>query len=96
MPSKKSEIQENFEFAVEQIRASNAPGSNGPTDNEKLKFYGLYKQATLGVCTSPQPWAIQVVDRAKWDAWNALGNMSKETAMTKYCDLYMTVSAKYT
>jgi acyl-CoA-binding protein len=89
------EIQENFDFAVEQVR--NAPkDTKGPSDAERLKFYGLYKQATIGKCNTSQPWAINVVERAKWDAWNELGNMNKKTAMTKYCDLYLTVSAKYT
>lgn len=96
MSSKKTETQENFDFAVEQIRNSSTQGSNGPSDDEKLKFYALYKQATVGKCNTSQPWAIQVVERAKWDAWNSLGCMHRETAMTKYCELYMTVSAKYT
>lgn len=85
----KNEIQENFEFAVEQIRNSNPNASRKPTDDEKLKFYGLYKQATIGKCNVGAPWAFQVVECAKWNAWNSLGNMSKETAMLKYCDLYM-------
>lgn len=84
----KSEIEDNFNFAVEQIRNTESKGS-GPSDAIKLQFYALYKQATIGKCNIPQPWALQVVDRAKWDAWNKLGNMSKETAMTKYCELYM-------
>jgi acyl-CoA-binding protein len=95
MSSKKTELQELFDFAVEQIRVPNTPGSKEPTNDEKLKFYGLYKQSMIGKCNTTQPWLVQVVERGKWDAWNALGDMSKETAMTKYCDLYMTISAKY-
>lgn len=89
------EIKENFEFAVAQVREQDPNARNGPNDDEKLKFYGLYKQATIGKCDTPQPWAVQVVARAKWDAWNKLGNMSKIDAMTKYCDLFMSMSEKY-
>lgn len=90
----KDEIEANFKFAIEQIRNSEAK-NGGPTNDEKSKFYGLYKQATIGPCNIPQPWAINVVERAKWNAWNSLGKMSKETAMVKYCNLYMEIDQKY-
>lgn len=90
------EVKSNFKYAVEEIRNSETNNNNGPSNEEKLKFYGLYKQATIGKCNIAQPWAIQIVERAKWDAWDALGNMTKETAMMKYCDLYMQISQKYT
>lgn len=98
MPPKKSEIQINFEYYVALINDKNANtplGAKGPTDSEKLKFYGLYKQGTQGKCTTDQPWAIQVIERAKWDAWNSLGNMSKDTAMMKYCEHYINLCNKY-
>ena len=72
------EIKENFDFAVNQIRNSKQTKSGSPTNEQKLKFYGLYKQATLGKCNTPKPWAIQVEAYAKWNAWNDLGNMKKE------------------
>lgn len=92
-----NDIQENFDFAVEQIRNSNADSNNKfiktPTNEEKLKFYGLYKQATIGKCNTQRPWNIQMVECAKWDAWNSLGNMTKENAMIKYCALYTQIIA---
>lgn len=91
--SEKKEIQENFEFAVEQVRDSNI--SMTPSNDEKLKFYGLYKQATVGKCNIGRPWTYNVIECAKWNAWNALGSMSKETAMLRYCDLYTIISTKY-
>jgi len=87
MSKSDNELVENFNFAVEQIKASaSAPTVSNET---KLKFYALYKQATVGPCNTSQPWAVQVVERAKWDAWNSLGKMSKTTAMTDYCNLYL-------
>jgi acyl-CoA-binding protein len=90
------EVEENFKFAVNQVNSS----KNDPTvpmfsDDEKLQFYALYKQATTGKCTTQQPYAFQFVESAKWKAWNSLGNMSKHSAMEKYCELYLDVSAKY-
>jgi len=84
------EAEENFKFAAEQV--SNSGGK--ATNDDKLKFYALYKQATVGPCNTSQPWKVDVTNRAKWDEWNDLGKMSKEDAMVKYCDYYMNVSKK--
>lgn len=82
-----TELVDNFNFAAEQVARStpNKPISDGT----KLKFYALYKQATIGPCNTPQPWAVKIADRAKWDSWNSLGTMTKSQAMTEYCDLYL-------
>jgi len=82
--------QELFEYAVEHIKRANTFGK-GPSYDENLQFYGFYKQVTIGKCNTAQPWIFQLEERPKWDAWNALGNMSKETAMNKYCELYDTI-----
>lgn len=89
-----STLQEQFDFAVEQVRSLPSNG-NGPSNAEKLKMYGLYKQATAGDCNTTQPWAVQVEARAKWDAWNARSGMSKQDAMTAYCNEFLTLSDKY-
>ena len=49
-----------------------------------LHFYSLYKQATEGRCNRSKPWAFDVINKAKWDAWNKLGDMPKEEAMKNY------------
>uniref|UniRef100_A0A8B9HCC2 ACB domain-containing protein n=1 Tax=Astyanax mexicanus TaxID=7994 RepID=A0A8B9HCC2_ASTMX len=49
-----------------------------------LKFYSYYKQATLGPCNIPRPGFWDPVGKAKWDAWNELGDMSQEEAMGAY------------
>nr|XP_043608427.1 acyl-CoA-binding domain-containing protein 1-like [Erigeron canadensis] len=53
----------------------------------KLRLYGLYKIATQGPCTVPQPCAIKITSRAKWNAWNKLGAMPPEEAMQKYLEI---------
>ncbi|XP_067863262.1 acyl-CoA-binding domain-containing protein 5A isoform X2 [Heptranchias perlo] len=51
-----------------------------------LKFYGYYKQATLGPCNIPRPGFWDPVGKYKWEAWNSLGDMSKEEAMIAYVE----------
>ncbi|XP_058444304.1 acyl-CoA-binding domain-containing protein 6 [Malaya genurostris] len=51
---------------------------------ELLKFYGFYKQATVGKCNVPKPGIFNMSGRAKWTAWNDLGDLSKENAMKGY------------
>jgi len=87
-------LQEQFEFAVEQVRTLQSSGI-GPTNAEKLMMYGLYKQATEGDCKTVQPWAVQLEARAKWDAWNANKGMSKHNAMTSYCSAFLVLNDLY-
>uniref|UniRef100_A0A1B0CRI7 ACB domain-containing protein n=1 Tax=Lutzomyia longipalpis TaxID=7200 RepID=A0A1B0CRI7_LUTLO len=51
-----------------------------------LKFYSLYKQATLGPCTQGKPAFWDIVNRAKWQSWKHLGEMSRERAMENYVE----------
>jgi len=69
-----------FEETCEWVKA-NAMDS---TQDEKLKAYGLYKQANEGDVTGSQPWAVQMEARAKYDAWNANKGMSQDAAKEAY------------
>lgn len=61
-------------------------GSYQPSNSMMLQFYSYYKQATEGQCKQSRPAFWDVVGRAKYDSWMALGNMSKEQAMKNYVD----------
>ncbi|XP_054622176.1 acyl-CoA-binding domain-containing protein 5A isoform X2 [Dunckerocampus dactyliophorus] len=61
-------------------------GSFQPSNDMMLKFYSYYKQATVGKCNIPRPGFWDAVGKAKWDAWNSLGDMTKEAAMAAYVD----------
>ena len=50
----------------------------------KLKFYGLYKQATEGDNKTRQPSAFNLEGRAKWDAWTAEAGKTREVAEDEY------------
>uniref|UniRef100_A0A0K8SPJ4 Acyl-CoA-binding domain-containing protein 6 n=1 Tax=Lygus hesperus TaxID=30085 RepID=A0A0K8SPJ4_LYGHE len=52
-----------------------------------LKFYGLYKQATVGKCYTPKPNWYQFESKQKWEAWNSLGDMKTEDAINGYISL---------
>lgn len=52
--------------------------------NALLEFYGLFKQSTVGQCNTSKPGIFSMQARAKWNAWNDLGSMSKEVAMRTY------------
>eukprot|EP01061_Rhynchopus_euleeides_P006017 TRINITY_DN150_c0_g1_i1.p3 TRINITY_DN150_c0_g1~~TRINITY_DN150_c0_g1_i1.p3 ORF type:complete len:104 (+),score=42.27 TRINITY_DN150_c0_g1_i1:85-396(+) len=74
-------MAEQFNKAVYLVREGPKRDSS---NDQKLKFYGLYKQATIGDVQGDQPWAVQVEARAKWDAWAAQKGKSKEAAMAAY------------
>ncbi|XP_075068100.1 acyl-CoA-binding domain-containing protein 5 isoform X2 [Mixophyes fleayi] len=78
--------QTRFEAAVSVIQSLPKNGSFQPSNDMMLKFYSFYKQATLGPCNIARPAFWDPVGRYKWDAWNSLGDMSKEDAMIAYVD----------
>uniref|UniRef100_A0A3B4AT73 ACB domain-containing protein n=1 Tax=Periophthalmus magnuspinnatus TaxID=409849 RepID=A0A3B4AT73_9GOBI len=57
-----------------------------PSYEVMLRFYSLYKQAVCGPCEVPRPGFWDPVGRYKWDAWNKLGEMERESAMAAYVD----------
>eukprot|EP00051_Salpingoeca_urceolata_P003353 m.57159 g.57159 ORF g.57159 m.57159 type:complete len:100 (+) comp12707_c0_seq1:1123-1422(+) len=79
------DLETRFNKAVWLIR--NGPPIEGGTNEQKLTFYKLYKQATVGDVTGSQPWAVQLEARAKWDAWASIKGMAKEEAMRQYIAL---------
>ena len=64
------------------------------TDNEKLEFYGLYKQVTVGDNNTSKPWGWGAAGY-KWDAWKKREGMSKDTAMREYIEKVADFRDKY-
>ncbi|CAH2056345.1 unnamed protein product, partial [Iphiclides podalirius] len=79
-------LDEKFNAAVNVIRSLPKSGSYQPSNELMLRFYSYYKQATEGPCDKPKPGFWDVVNRAKWESWNKLGNMTKDEAMQAYVD----------
>lgn len=80
-----SDLQQQFDEAVSYVK--NAQGEAKPSNEEKLKFYSLYKQATEGDVQGKKPGMLDVIGRAKFTAWESLKGKPSEQAMQEYIDL---------
>ncbi len=75
-----SELKTQFEKAAADVQAL----SKRPGNEALLDLYALYKQATIGDATGSRPGMLDMVGRAKYDAWVKLKKTSKEDAMKQY------------
>lgn len=66
-----------------------------PNDDELLKLYGLYKQATVGDNTTAKPGVFDLKGKYKWQAWEDLKGTSQEDAEAEYIELANELIAKY-
>lgn len=83
-----TELDEAFSAATMFVAATAADRASQKVSTDvQLQLYGLYKIATEGPCTAPQPSALKMTARAKWQAWQKLGAMPPEDAMQKYLDI---------
>lgn len=53
-------------------------------DDMLLYLYARFKQVTVGKCSTARPSFFDFQAKKKWDAWNALGDMTKEDAQEQY------------
>jgi acyl-CoA-binding protein len=75
-------IKEDFAKAQKDIKTLTS------LDNENLlKLYSLYKQATQGDVSGKRPGLLDMVGRAKYDAWTKVKGASEEEAMKQYVAL---------
>ncbi|XP_010530518.1 PREDICTED: acyl-CoA-binding domain-containing protein 3 [Tarenaya hassleriana] len=81
----KSELEKAFAAAAKFMEESGHALEIG--NDAKTELYGLHKIATEGPCRDSSPMALMVSARAKWNAWQKLGNMSQEEAMEQYLAL---------
>lgn len=66
-----------------------------PSNEEKLKIYSLYKQATFGDINTVAPSFFDFAGSAKWKAWNELKGKTQDQSKIEYVDLVKTLIAKY-
>ncbi|KFO33754.1 Enoyl-CoA delta isomerase 2, mitochondrial [Fukomys damarensis] len=83
--------QKDFDIAVHRVKLL----KEDPGNDAKLKLYALYKQATEGPCNVPKPSVFNFIGKAKWDAWNALGRLPKETAQQNYVEFVSCLSPSW-
>jgi acyl-CoA-binding protein len=78
-----ADLKVRFEQAVSESKQL----PEKPDNMTLLKIYALYKQASTGDVDGKRPGFTDMVDRAKWDAWNGLKGTSTDDAMQDYIDL---------
>ncbi|KAL0244592.1 hypothetical protein GEMRC1_008674 [Eukaryota sp. GEM-RC1] len=68
-------------------KAEEVQGLPSCSNENKLKLYGLYKQATVGDNDTSKPSRLNVTASKKWNAWNQCKGKGKQEAMQEYIDL---------
>jgi acyl-CoA-binding protein len=59
--------EDEFNAAADHLGQLVTADPTAVSDSDKLAFYGLYKQATMGDCTAPRPLKFwDVGGTAKW------------------------------
>lgn len=87
-----SELLDTFEKAAEHLKSI-----LGKLDTSQLlELYSYYKQATKGPCNIPKPSWYEMQAKQKWHAWQSLGKMSREDAMTNYIQLISEIDPEWT
>ncbi|XP_050305500.1 acyl-CoA-binding domain-containing protein 6-like [Anthonomus grandis grandis] len=75
-------LTNEFEQAAKHVQSI-----AGKLDNKDLlTLYGLYKQAIEGVCNTSKPSWYDAKGKAKWEAWNSLGNLNQAEAKQQYVE----------
>jgi diazepam-binding inhibitor (GABA receptor modulator, acyl-CoA-binding protein) len=83
------DLKQEFEQATLK-----AKGLSAQSNEVLLQFYSLYKQATEGDVNIDKPTNFfDIAGVAKYNAWESLKGIDKESAMQKYIDLVKTLSA---
>lgn len=83
-------MQKEFEEAV--VRSKQL--TKRPENEDLLKLYSFFKQATEGDVSGERPGGFDFKGAAKYDAWESIRGMSSEEAMTNYIELVNELHAK--
>ena len=82
-------LRESFEQSVKKLESFD----ERPGNEDLLKLYALYKQATIGNVADERPVGFDFKAIAKYNAWNALKDMTQDDAMKEYIQLVDSLSA---
>ena len=78
-----AETDEKFAAAARDIQTL----TRRTDDEDMLRLYALYKQATEGDVQGERPGAFALKDRAKYDAWARLKGTDSAKAREQYVKL---------
>ncbi|MHA7129348.1 acyl-CoA-binding protein [Algoriphagus namhaensis] len=82
-------------MTIEEAVAKTKTFTSKPSNEELLKLYSLYKQATEGDNTNERPGGFDFKAAAKYNAWLALKGKTQEEAKSEYIALVEELSGKY-
>lgn len=77
-----SDLQAEFEQAQKDVKTL----TERPSNDDMLAMYANFKQATVGDCSGKRPGMMDMVGRAKYDAWAKISGTSSDDAMQAYID----------
>ena len=80
---------------LEEAAALTQKFTTRPSNEELLKLYGLYKQATEGDNETERPGGFDFKAAAKYNSWLAFKGKSKSEATSLYLDLVEELASKY-
>ncbi len=83
VPDGPSPAEQAFQAAAALSRTL----SRSPDEATLLRLYALYKQGAVGDVSGERPGLLDVVGRAKYDAWAACKGLAGERAMDEYVKL---------
>jgi acyl-CoA-binding protein len=86
-----SDLKKKFEAAAADVKKL----TKRPDDEDMLRLYAHYKQATEGDVTGERPGAFAFADRAKYDAWSKLKGTDSQKAMEGYVKLVERLKKSY-
>ena len=75
-----ADLKATFEQAQKDIKTL----TKRPSNEDMLALYSLFKQATAGDASGSRPGMLDMVGRAKFDAWAKIKGTSKDAAMNQY------------
>ncbi|KAM0755970.1 ACBP-domain-containing protein [Meredithblackwellia eburnea MCA 4105] len=79
-------IDARFERAVDIVQSLPRNGPIQTNYDDKLLLYSVYKQASEGDIKTNRPGMLDILGRAKWDAWNKRKGVSEDDAKRLYVE----------
>ena len=77
-----ADLKAQFEQAQKDVNTL----TKRPSNEDFLFLYSHYKQANKGDVTGDRPGMLDMVGRAKYDAWAKLKGVKGDDAMKRYVD----------
>ncbi|WP_072802858.1 acyl-CoA-binding protein [Rhodococcoides yunnanense] len=78
-----SDLDQSFQQAQVDVKTL----TSKPSNDDLLSLYSLFKQGSKGDAEGKRPGRLDMVNRAKYDAWAKLEGTTQDSAKQSYIDL---------